>query len=410
MTIRPILRTGFFSAVSGALLTGFLFLWLIPKAGAAEPIVKTGAERTELYLHLLQGKNVGLVVNHTSVVKDQHLVDYLMGQKIMIKKIFAPEHGFRGEADAGEKIGNATDDKTGIPIISIYGNNTKPTPAQLSGIDLLIFDIQDVGCRFYTYISTLHYVMEACAENGKKLIILDRPNPNGDYCDGPILKPAFRSFVGVDPIPVVHGCTVGELARMINNEGWLKDKCKCDLTVIPVEGYTHQTIYEPPIKPSPNLPNLHSIRLYPSLCLFEATSVSIGRGTTTPFQVIGYPKKQFGSFSFTPTSLKGFDTNPLHKDRTCYGDDLRNLSPAPKFTLRYFLEWMKKFDNKEEFLTRANWFNQLIGNDTVLQLINEGKSEEEIRESWKSELGQYKQLRKKYLLYPDANNEKPYTN
>ena len=241
--------------------------------------------------------------------------------------------------------------------------------------------------------------MEACAENGKPLIVLDRPNPNGDYCDGPILKPGFSSGVGVDPIPVVHGCTVGELAQMINGEGWLKNGLKCKLTVIPMKNYTHASIYSPPIKPSPNLPNYTAIRLYPSLCFFESTSVSIGRGTTFPFQVIGYPEQKFGSFSFTPQSLKGFETNPLQKDKICFGEDLRDLKTIPPFTLKYFMDWYHKFDQPAAFLVRERWFNLLMGDDQVLKMIQAGKTEEEIKTSWQEELNKYKEVRAKYTIY-----------
>lgn len=358
-----------------------------------------GADQPDQYLPILKGKRIGLVVNHTSTVQGVHLVDYLSAKGITMKALFAPEHGFRGEADAGEKISNSVDEKTGIPIISIYGKNNRPTPEQLTDIDLIIYDIQDVGCRFYTYISTLHYVMEACAENNRPMLILDRPNPNGDYCDGPILKPTFKSGVGVDPIPVVHGCTVGELAQMINGEGWLKNGIKCSIKVIPVKNYTHQSVYAPPVKPSPNLPNYTSIRLYPSLCFFESSSVSIGRGTTFPFQVIGYPDKRFGDFSFTPISLKGFEMNPLQKDNVCYGQDLRNLKDIPRFTLKYFLDWYRQFKKPEEFLTRERWFNLLIGDDQILKLIRAGKNEKEIAASWQEELSKYKTVRTKYLLY-----------
>jgi uncharacterized protein YbbC (DUF1343 family) len=379
------------------LMIFLLFMVSFLQAQSGNPVC--GADRPDNYLNQLNGLRIGLVVNHTSTVRGEHLVDFLKGKGITMKALFAPEHGLRGEADAGEKILNSVDAKTGIPIISIYGKNNRPTPEQLADIDLIIYDIQDVGCRFYTYISTLHYVMEACAENGKKLMVLDRPNPNGDYCDGPILKPAFRSGVGVDPIPVVHGCTVGELAQMINGEGWLKNGLKCDLTVIPVKNYTHKTIYAPPIKPSPNLPNYVSVRLYPSLCFFESTSVSIGRGTTFPFQVIGFPDQKFGGFSFTPQSLKGFEMNPLQKDKICYGEDLRSLKEIPRFTLKYFLDWYRKFDNAGEFLTKERWFNLLMGNDQVLNMIKAGKSEKEIIESWQEELEKYKVVRSKYLLY-----------
>jgi uncharacterized protein YbbC (DUF1343 family) len=363
--------------------------------------LKTGADQPEVYLPYLRKKSVALVINQTSVVGNQNLVDFLLSKKIKVKRIFAPEHGFRGDVDAGASVRSIRDSKTRLPIISIYGNNKKPTAKQLSGIDIVIFDVQDVGCRFYTYISTLHYVMEACAEHQKTLIILDRPNPNGDYCDGPILRPEFRSFVGIDPIPVVHGCTIGELAQMINGEGWLENGVKAKLQIVPVMNYRHNTKYEPPIKPSPNLPNYLSIRVYPSLCFFEATSVSVGRGTVFPFQVLGYPDKNFGEFSFTPESIKGMEMNPLHKNVTCYGVDLRGINEVPKFTLSYFLEWYQKFQKADEFITQEKWFNLLIGNETVLKLIKEGKSEDEIRKSWENEIAAYKEIRNKYLLYPE---------
>ena len=382
-----------------ALLWILVMLMTAGSINAQESAIICGADRPDQYLPLLKGKRLGLVVNHTATAKGMHLVDFLKSQGITMKALFTPEHGLRGEADAGEKINNSVDGKTGIPIISIYGKINRPTPENLADIDLLIYDIQDVGCRFYTYISALHYVMEACAENGKPLIVLDRPNPNGDYCAGPILKPGFRSGVGVDPIPVVHGCTVGELAQMINGEGWLKNGLKCALTVIPMKNYTHKSTYAPPIKPSPNLPNYTSIRLYPSLCFFEATSVSIGRGTTFPFQVIGYPEQKFGSFSFTPQSLKGFETNPLQKDKICYGQDLRDLNAIPAFTLKYFLDWYHKFDQPAAFLVRERWFNLLMGDDQVLKMIQAGKSEKEITESWQEELNKYKETRSKYTIY-----------
>lgn len=377
----------------------FIFVFSMSEAYAQESSPVCGADQPNLYLPLLKGNRIGLVVNHTATVQGKLLVDFLVSKGITVKALFTPEHGLRGEADAGEKVGNSVDAKTGIPIISIYGKINRPIPEQLSDMDLIIYDIQDVGCRFYTYISTLHYIMEACAGNGKPLLILDRPNPNGDYCDGPILKPGFRSGVGVDPIPVVHGCTVGEMAQMINGEGWLKNGVKCELKIITVKNYTHESTYAPPIKPSPNLPNYTAIRLYPSLCLFESTSVSIGRGTTFPFQVIGYPDQKFGKFSFTPQSLKGFETNPPQKDKICYGQDLRNLKEVPHFTLKYFLDWYRRFNHVNEFLTRERWFNLLMGDDQVLKLIQAGKSEKEIVESWQIELNKYKITRSKYLLY-----------
>lgn len=373
---------------------------------ASQNRILTGADQPGIYLPKLKGKNLALVVNQTSQIGDQHLVDYLLSKKLNIKIIFAPEHGFRGEAGAGELIGNSKDGKTGIPIISVYGKNRKPSAEHLSGIDIVIFDIQDVGCRFYTYISTLHNMMEACAENNKTLLILDRPNPNGDYIDGPILQPAFRSFVGMDPIPVVHGCTIGELAQMINGEKWLANGVQTRLEIIKVANYTHSTKYEPPVRPSPNLPNYLAIRLYPSLCFFEATSVSVGRGTQFPFQVLGFPDHSFGTFSFIPRSLKGMEINPLQKDKICFGDDFRELKEVPQFTLSYFINWLHKFKNREEFLTRSQWFNQLIGNDQVLKLILEGKNEADIRKSWETELAGYAVIRQKYLLYPDFNSLK----
>lgn len=363
--------------------------------------ITPGADQPELYLPKLKGKNLALVVNQTSRVGDQHLVDYLLSKHVSIKRIFAPEHGFRGEAGAGELIGNSKDPATGIPIVSLFGNNHKPTAGQLEDIDLVIFDIQDVGCRFYTYISTLHYLMEACAGSQKTLLILDRPNPNGDYFDGPVLQPAFRSFVGMDPIPVVHGCTIGELAQMINGEKWLSNGIQARLEIIKVANYTHSMPYEPPVKPSPNLPNYLSVRLYPSLCFFEATSVSIGRGTQFPFQVLGFPDPSFGKFRFTPVGIKGMEMDPVQKDQNCFGEDLRELPKVPPFTLSYFISWFHKFKNTQEFLTRTQWFNKLMGNNLVIKLILEGKEEAEIRKSWSEELSAYGAIRQKYLLYPD---------
>ncbi len=384
------------------LLVLVTLILLIALPGTAKPeTLLTGADQPGKYLPMLKNKNIALVVNQTSCIGKQHLADFLKSENLAIKKIFAPEHGFRGEAGAGESIGNSKDLRTGIPVISIYGKNNKPTPDQLKDIDIVVFDIQDVGCRFYTYISTLHYVMEACAENNKTLLILDRPNPNGDYFDGPVLQPAFRSFVGMDPIPVVHGCTIGELAQMIIGEKWLTNGIQTKLEIIPVANYNHATRYEPPVRPSPNLPDYLAIRLYPSLCFFEATSVSVGRGTLFPFQVLGYPDSSFGDFSFMPESIKGMDVSPLQNNKTCYGEDLRKLSEVPKFTLSWFITWMNKFKNKQDFLTREQWFNKLMGNDQVLKMIIEGKDEKEIRASWSDELKDYARIRQKYLLYPD---------
>jgi uncharacterized protein YbbC (DUF1343 family) len=360
-----------------------------------------GAEQPEKYLPIIENKRVGLVVNHTSLVGNIHLADFLLSKNIKVDKIFAPEHGFRGDASAGEEIKDGLDVKTGIQVLSLYGQTKKPTPAHLKNIDVMIFDIQDVGCRFYTYISTLHLVMEACAENNIPLIVLDRPNPNGDYIAGPVLKSGFESFVGMHPIPIVHGCTVGELAQMINGEKWHKAIGKCDLQVIQVNNYTHSTKYELPVRPSPNLPNYLSVRLYPSLCFFEATSVSVGRGTDFPFQVLGGLNKNLGHFQFIPKNIPGVAVNPLNEGKVCYGVDLRLLKEAPEFTLKFFIDFFKKYENESDFLTRENWFNLLAGNDELLAEIRNGKSEQEILEALKPELEKYKTMRKKYLLYPD---------
>ena len=363
--------------------------------------LKTGAERFDIYLPMLKDKKTGLVVNNTSMVGQEHLVDFLLDQKVEVIRVFAPEHGYRGEAAAGEEIRDGKDLKTGIPVVSLYGEIRKPAPEHLTGLDAVIFDIQDVGCRFYTYISTLHLVIEACAENNVPLIVLDRPNPNGDYVAGPVMKSGFQSFVGMDPIPVVHGCTVGELAKMINGEGWTKAQGKCDLTVIPVLNYTHLTQYQLPVKTSPNLPDYLAVRLYPSLCFFEATSISVGRGTEFPFQVLGGLNPKFGDFQFTPLDMPGIAMEPLHKGKTCFGIDLRNLTEIPTFTLKYFLDFYRQFEKKEDFITRENWFNLLAGTDEVLKQIKDGKTEDEIEQSWQPELTNYKNIRKKYLLYPD---------
>ncbi len=365
--------------------------------------LRTGAECQEELLPMLAGKNVALVVNQTAVLgkKRTHLTDTLLAQHIRIKKIFAPEHGFRGTADAGETISNATDTKTGLPIISLYGKNKKPTRNQLEQIDVVVFDIQDVGARFYTYISTLYYLMEACADQHIQLIVLDRPNPN-DYIDGPIMQDSLRSFVGALPIPVLHGLTVGELAQMINGEGWLRSPGKiCPLQVIRIKGWKHHQPYSLPVKPSPNLPNDQSIRLYPSLCLFEATDISIGRGTTIPFQVIGYPDRKFGKSTFTPVSLPGFDKNPVHKGRLCYGTDMRKAAFEGGFTLRFFLDFYNKSGQGALFFRDPRGFDQLIGNSNVRRQIIDGKSEVFIKSLWQKELKEYKEKRSKYLLYTE---------
>ncbi|WP_192350186.1 exo-beta-N-acetylmuramidase NamZ domain-containing protein [Algoriphagus sp. Y33] len=359
-----------------------------------------GAERPELYLDQLQGKNIGIVANQTSILTQsggKHVVDFLLEKDIKVKKVFVPEHGFRGQADAGEKVDNIVDSKTGLPIISLYGNNKKPKPEQIRDLDILIFDLQDVGVRFYTYISTMHYLMEAAAENGKKVIIFDRPNPNGNYIAGPVLKKGFESFVGMHPIPVVHGLTVGELAQMINGEKWLKDGLQADLVVIPVSDWDHEKAYNLPVKPSPNLPNDLSVKLYPSTCFFEGTIVSLGRGTHFPFQVYGYPDPKFGDFTFTPVSIDGMSKNPPHQDKKCYGKDLRGESMTHQFTLEYLLEAYHKSGKGQAFFN--NFFNTLAGTDQLKKMILAGKSEAEISASWEEDLAKYKLLRAKYLMY-----------
>ncbi len=382
------------------LLLLFFSACLSTLPGSAQPVV-TGAERLSEYLPLLEGKRVGLVVNHTSILGKEHthVLDTLLRLGIEVEAVFAPEHGFRGDADAGETIRNGKDTRTGIPIFSLYGDNKKPTARQMEKIDVMVFDIQDVGARFYTYISTMYYVMEACAEHRKKMLVLDRPNPC-DYVQGPVLRPAYKSFVGIVPIPVLHGCTVGELARMFHGEGWIgQSKDGCDLTVIPVQGWVHGQPYSLPVKPSPNLPNDQSIRLYPSLCLFEATRVSVGRGTTFPFQVIGAPDKKYGEFTFTPRSLPGFDKNPLHKDQTCYGTDLRQEKLHTGFTLHYFLDFYQRSGQGAGFFSRAGWFDLLMGTGQVRKEIIAGKTETEIAAGWEEELNEYKKMRSAYLLY-----------
>jgi uncharacterized protein YbbC (DUF1343 family) len=358
--------------------------------------VRVGAQQLELVLPHLKDKHVALVVNHTSLIGKTHLADSLVSLGVSIKKIFAPEHGFRGDAADGEQVKDGIDKKTGIPLLSLYGKDKKPTPQQLADVDVVIFDIQDVGTRFYTYISTMHLVMEACAENGKTLMILDRPNPNG-YVDGPILQSEQKSFVGMHPIPIVHGLTVAELAQMINGEGWLGDTLKCKLIIIPIKNWKHDDAYSLPVRPSPNLPNDQAIKLYPSLCLFEGTAISVGRGTTMQFQVLGNPELKNMNFQFTPVSMKGISVNPPHQDKICYGIDLRSVEVNPKLNLSYLFELYKAYPEKEKFF--LPYFDKLAGNSVLKDQIRQGYTEEQIRASWEPELSQYKEMRKKYLLY-----------
>ncbi|MFN3378276.1 MAG: exo-beta-N-acetylmuramidase NamZ domain-containing protein [Runella zeae] len=366
---------------------------------AQKPIL--GCENTTAYLPDLKGKNVALVINHTAIFSNrQHLADSLVSLGVKIKIIFAPEHGFRGDASAGEKISNGIDTKTGVAIASLYGANRKPSAAQLKDIDVVVFDIQDVGVRYYTYPSTMHYVMEACAENGKKCIVLDRPNPNGHYIAGPVLDRKFASFVGMNPVPIVHGLTSGELAHMINGEGWLAKGVKCDLKVVTCQKYNHQTVYDLPIAPSPNLPNRQSILLYPSICLFEGTEISVGRGTATQFQVIGGTNPGYGKYTFTPVDKPGA-INPPNEGKVCYGLDLTKIYAYKEgLTLKYVIGMYQKAPDKNKFFTSPAFFDKLAGTDRIRTMIVAGKTEKEIVATWQNELKAFKEMRKKYLLYP----------
>jgi uncharacterized protein YbbC (DUF1343 family) len=377
----------------------FLSAFLISLAANCQSSNKiiTGAEQIDKLLPLLQNKSVALLVNNTSVIGQTHLVDSLQRLKVNIIKIFSPEHGFRGKVEAGETIDNETDAATGISVVSLYGNKKKPTPEQLADVDVVIFDIQDVGTRFFTYISSMHYLMEACAENKKKVIILDRPNPNGHYIDGPVLDLSLKSFVGMHPIPIVHGLTVAELARMINGEGWLTGGIKCDLEVIEMKNYEHNKKYSLLIKPSPNLPNDHAIALYPSTCLFEGTVMSLGRGTKNPFELLGNPLLKNQPFQFKPESIEGMAKNPPHENKICYGVDLRNEKPTNYISLKYLIMFYNLYPDKEKFF--IPYFNTLAGNTQLKEQIKKGMNEDEIRDSWKKGLNEYKKKRKKYLLY-----------
>ncbi len=372
--------------------------------GIASPnTVVVGAAQFHRYELLLKGKNVGMVVNQTSTVDDQHLVDVLLQRGISVKKVFAPEHGFRGKADAGEKVVDGKDPRTGLPIISLYGKNKKPSVDHLAGLDILVFDIQDVGARFYTYISTMHYVMEACAEQGLPVLVLDRPNPNGHYVDGPIREEALSSFVGMHPIPIVHGMTVAELARMINGEGWLKNGVSCDLQTVSCVNYNRQDEYVLPVKPSPNLPNNLSIYLYPSLCLFEGTTVSVGRGTDKQFQIMGAPfLKGKMPDEFTPVPKEGAKY-PKHQDKVCYGLDLSSISHADVrangFDLAYLLKAYELYPDKSKFFNENNFFDKLAGTYKLREQIKAGTSYNDIKASWEPALSEFKQKRAAYLLY-----------
>lgn len=369
--------------------------------------IQVGAEDTAAYFPLLRKKNIAVVANQTSRVFDMHLVDVLLNFNFSVRKVFSPEHGFRGVGDAGEKIEDQRDRKTGLPIKSLYGSSKKPSVRDLNGIDVVVFDIQDVGVRFYTYISTMHYVMEACAENNVQFIVLDRPNPNGFYIDGPVLDPKFKSFVGLHPIPIVHGLTVAELAVMINNEGWLENGVKCNLKVIECANYSHKDRYTLPVAPSPNLPNQRAIYLYPSLGLFEGTEISVGRGTDFPFQQIGAPELQAGENYFVPKPNMG-SKYPPYLGEKCRGFDLRNHPIAvPSDTQGVYINWLKvtynHYKGNQPYFKKNGFFNLLAGTNQLQSQIMLGTDLKAIQESWKEDLDRYSKLRKRYLLYEDFN-------
>lgn len=358
-----------------------------------------GANQLENYLPLLRNKQIAVVANQTSLINGFHLVDSLLACNVSIVKVFAPEHGFRGESDAGALINDEIDVKTGLPIHSLYGKNKKPSAEALNNIDLIVFDIQDVGARFYTYISTLHYVMEACAENNVELLVLDRPNPNAHYVDGPILDTAYQSFVGMHPIPIVHGLTIGEYAQMINGSFWLKDSIQCNLTVQEMKYYTHSLPYDLPVKPSPNLPNRQSISLYPSLCLFEGTAISVGRGTNLQFQIIGSPLLDSCSYSFSPSSQSGAKY-PKHESLKCCGWDLSKFKIDKGINLSYLIECFNQYNSKGIPFFNS-FFDKLAGSNVLRVLIEAGWSEVQIKETWQEGLQLYKEQRLNYLIYPE---------
>jgi len=369
-----------------------------------------GADRFDVYVdRLKEAGNIGVVANHATTVKtedgERHLIDYLLSEGVGVSRAFAPEHGFRGKADAGEKVEDGRDAATGLSVISLYGSHKKPTPQDLEGIDLMVFDLQDVGARFYTYISTMYYVMEACAEEGIPVMILDRPNPNGFYVDGPLLEPAYKSFVGMLPIPVVHGMTVGELAQMINGEGWLPEGATCSLVVLPCEGYDHNKVYVLPKKPSPNLPTITSILLFPSLCFFEGTEISVGRGTDKPFEVFGHPNLSIGSYLFVPKPNEGAK-HPKHENVPCIGWDLSEIGAKRVMEKQeLILDWLvnayHNYPEKESFFLKNGFFEKLAGIATLREQIISGMNAEEIRASWQSDLVIFKARRQLYLLYPE---------
>lgn len=362
-----------------------------------------GAEQMELIEQQTQGKSVAVVANQASLVKGKHLVDTLLAKGIDIKRIFCPEHGFRGDSEAGASVKDGIDATSCLPLVSLYGKNIKPTPNQLNDITLVIFDLQDVGCRFYTYISTLHYVMEACAENHVPLLLLDRPNPNAHYVDGPVLEPAYRSFVGMHPVPIVYGMTIGEYATMINGECWLSDSLQCDLTVVALQNYTHDSCYHLPIAPSPNLQTDQAIALYPSLCLFEGTNISVGRGTDSPFEIIGNPRYKplpasANSITFTPRSIPHVCNRPPFEGTKCYGMSLKEEPRPTQINLDYLIEMYRGTPHNSFFL-KNNFFEKLAGTAMLRKQLQQGATAQEIRDSWEPALSLFKEIRSHYLLY-----------
>ncbi|MDA3882396.1 MAG: DUF1343 domain-containing protein [Bacteroidales bacterium] len=387
------------------MITNFFFAFLLSVSLQAQVQFsgRVGAECTEQYVPGIMQKNVAIVANQTSIMDGIHLVDTLLSLGVPVQKIFSPEHGFRGNNSAGAFVDNEIDSITQLPIISLYGNHKKPTKEDLHGIDVVIFDIQDVGARFYTYISTLHYVMEACAEQNISCLILDRPNPNGFYVAGPVLEPEFTSFVGMHPVPIVHGMTIGEYARMINGEGWLKNSVSCSLAIIPCRGYSHTQRYILPVAPSPNLPTMQSIYLYPTLCLFEGTVMSCGRGTDFPFEVIGAPAYNKRDFSFVPRSIPGASEHPRYEGETCYGLDFRTYHTdsvaAHGLLLDILIRAYTHYPDKDAFFSL--FFYKLSGTRKVRHALEQNLSEEEMRELWQKDVERFCAKRKKYLLYPD---------
>ncbi|MCX7986996.1 MAG: DUF1343 domain-containing protein [Bacteroidales bacterium] len=382
-------------------ITLSIYLVFILQAKLFSQNILPGIYQTELYFPMLSGKKIAVVTNHSSTIKNTHLVDTLLSRGLKVNKIFCPEHGFRGQAEAGEHILSETDSKTGLPIISLYGKHYKPTPNDLKEVEVMVFDLQDVGVRCYTYLSTLHYVMEACAENKIPLIVLDRPNPNGFYIDGPMLEPRYRSFVGLHPVPLVYGMTIGEYAQMINGEGWLRKNIKCNLNVIPCLQYSHHQKIKLEIAPSPNLRTMQAIYLYPSLVLFEGTVISVGRGTPSPFTCFGHPLLDSGNFNFIPKKRIGSPA-PLYADTLCIGFNLENYTfPTPEnfFTIQWLLLAYNHFPEKSRFFNK--FFNYLAGTDKLKKQIEEGKNEDEIRQSWREDIEKFKKIREKYLIYPE---------